>query len=140
MNKPLAVSSQLPKLIVPVFLGEPLHYQLWQNTFNALINSKPLDVDTKLNYLIQSVSGKPRHVVEHYMLIRMEEANQNAQEMCFLIGTATLAPSVLRSLQNWRSGARYHQEMPWHCEISQDFIDKVSTARLTIPSLGILNS
>ncbi len=81
VNKRLAVSSQLPKINVPVFVGEPLHCPLWQNTFNALIDSKPLDVDTKLNYLNQYVSGKPRLGVEHYMLIGTEEAYQKARDV-----------------------------------------------------------
>ena len=72
------------------------------------------------------------------MLIRIEEANQNAQEMCFLIGTATLAPSVLRSLQNWRSGARYHQEMPWHCEISQTSLTRSVLQDSQYPALVFL--
>ena len=62
VNKQLAVSSQLPKISVPVFNGDPLRYPLWKNSFNSLIDSQPLDSTTKLNYLNQYVTGKPKNI------------------------------------------------------------------------------
>ncbi|XP_038055409.1 uncharacterized protein LOC119727556 [Patiria miniata] len=81
VNKRLVASSQLPKIAVPQFNGDPLQYPLWRNSFNSLIDSQPLDADTKLNYLNQYVTGKPKHLVEHYMLIGTEEAYTQARKV-----------------------------------------------------------
>ncbi|XP_071784536.1 uncharacterized protein [Asterias amurensis] len=138
VNKRLAVSSQLPKINVPVFVGEPLHYPLWQNAFNALIDSKPLDVDTKLNYLNQYVAGKPRQVVEHYMLIGTEEAYQKARDVLAdrYGNTSVISCAFTTKLEKW---SRIPPRDAVALRDFSDFLDKVSAARLTIPSLGILD-
>ena len=74
INKQVTASSQLPKITVPVLSGDPLQYPMWHNAFHALIDLKPLDTNTKLNYLSQYVAGKPRQVVEHYLLIGTGDA------------------------------------------------------------------
>ena len=69
VNKSLAVSSQLPKVQIPIFSGDPLQYPVWKTAFTTLIDSKPMDSKTKLSLLNQFVTGKPKQVVEHYLLI-----------------------------------------------------------------------
>ena len=56
VNQCLVASSQLPKIAVPLFSGDPLQYPLWRNSFTSLIDTQPLDPDTKLNYLNQYVT------------------------------------------------------------------------------------
>ena len=80
------VSGQLPKFIITVFNGDPLQYPVWKSTSNTLVDSRPLETDMKLNMLNQYVTGKPKQVVEHHLLIGTEDAHQKArsvlQERC----------------------------------------------------------
>ena len=78
VSKHLFVSGQLPKLTISVFNGDTLQYPVWKNTFNALVDSRPPGADIKLNMLNQYVTGKPKQVVEHYLLSGTEDAYQKA--------------------------------------------------------------
>ena len=69
LSKQLFVSGHLPKLSISVFNGDPLQYPVWKSAFNDLVDSRPLEPDIKLNLLNQHVAGKPKQVVEHYLLI-----------------------------------------------------------------------
>ena len=69
VSKQLFVSGHLPELSISVFNGDPLQYPVWKSAFNALLDSRPLEPDMKLNLLNQHVAGKPKQVVEHYLLI-----------------------------------------------------------------------
>ena len=79
MSKELFASGQLPKLTISVFEGDPLQYPVWKSAFNALVDSRPLEADIKFNMLNQYVTGKPKQVVEHYLLIGTEDAYQKAR-------------------------------------------------------------
>jgi len=81
VNRQLAISGQLPKISIPVFGGDPLEYPTWNSSFSALIESKSMDAQTKLNFLHQYISGKPKQVVEQYMLIGTEDAYQSARSL-----------------------------------------------------------
>ena len=86
VNKQLFVSGQLSKITIPIFGGDPLQYPAWNSVFNALVDSRPMEADIKLNMLNQFVPGKPKQAVEHYLLIGTEDAYQKAksilQERC----------------------------------------------------------
>lgn len=45
VNIQLAVAGQLPKVSIPIFIGDPLQYPMWNSSFNALIDSKPMDAN-----------------------------------------------------------------------------------------------
>ena len=79
VSKQLFVSGQLPKITIPIFIGDPLQYPVWKSAFNALVDSRPMEADIKLNILNQYVAGKPKQVVEHYLLIGTEDAYQKAK-------------------------------------------------------------
>ncbi|XP_068748845.1 uncharacterized protein [Montipora capricornis] len=81
VSKQLFVSGHLPKLSISVFNGDPLQYPVWKSTFNALVDSRPLEPDIKLNLLNQHIAGKPKQVVEHYLLIGTEDAYQKARSV-----------------------------------------------------------
>ena len=49
--------------------------------FNALVDSRPLEADIKLNMLNQYATGKPKQVVEHYLLTETEDAYQKARSV-----------------------------------------------------------
>ena len=48
---------------------------------HALVDSRPLEADIKLTMLNQYVTGKPKQVVEHYLLIGTEDAYQKARSV-----------------------------------------------------------
>ena len=103
VNRQLAMFGQLPKISIPIFNGDSLQYPAWNSSFNALIDSKPMDAQAKLNFLNQYLSGKPKQVVEQYLLIETDEAYQSARKLlkerygnCNVVGSA-----FLNKLENW---------------------------------------
>ena len=135
VSKQLFVSGQLPKLTIN---GDPLQYPVWKSTFNALVDSRPLEADIKLNMLNQYVTGKPKQVVEHYLLIGTEDAYQKARSVlqerygnCNAVSTA-----FIHKLESWpKIGPK---DAVAFREFS-DFLDKVLAAKKTIPGLSILD-
>lgn len=57
VNRQLAISGQMLEISIPVFNGDPLQYPMWNSSFSALIDCKPMDAQTKLNFLNQYLSG-----------------------------------------------------------------------------------
>ena len=49
VSKQLFVSGHLPELSISVFNGDPLQYPVWKSAFNALVDSRLLEPDIKLN-------------------------------------------------------------------------------------------
>ena len=49
----LFVSGQLTKITFPTFNDDPLQYPVWKSAFNALVDSRPMEADIKLNMLNQ---------------------------------------------------------------------------------------
>ena len=103
VSKQLFVSGHLPKLSISVFNGDPLQCPVWKSAFNALVDSRPLEPDIKLNLLNQHVAGKPKQVVEHYLLIGTEDAYQKARSVlqerygnCNVVSTA-----FINQLEKW---------------------------------------
>ena len=138
VSKELFVSGQLPKLTIPVFEGDPLQYPVWKSAFNALVDSRPLAADIKLNMLNQYVTGKPKQVVEHYLLIGTEDAYQKARSVlqerygnCNVVSTA-----FINKLEKWpKIGPKDASALR---EFS-DMLDKVLAAKNTIPGLSVLD-
>ena len=138
VNRQLAISGQLPKISTPVFSGDPLEYPTWNSPFSALIDSKPMDAQIKLNFLHQYISGKPKQVVDQYMLIGTEDTYQSARSLlkerygnCNVVGTA-----FMNKLENWpKIGIRDAESLR---DLS-DFLQKIIAARETIPSLAVLD-
>ena len=138
VNRQLAISGQLPKISIPVFNGDPLQYPAWNSSFNALIDSKPMDAQAKLNFLNQYLSGKPKQVVEQYLLIGTDEAYQSARKLlkerygnCNVVGSA-----FLNKLENWpKVGIKDTETLR---DLS-DFLEKIKAARETTPSLEVLD-
>ena len=97
-----------------------------------------MDTSTKLNLLNQYVSGKPRQVVEHYLLLGTEDAYQRARSLlherygnCNVIST-----SFLDKLEKWpKIGIKDSLSLR---EFS-DFLNKVVAAQKTIKSLALLD-
>ena len=120
VNRQLAISGQLPKISIPVFNGDPLQYPSWNSSFNALIDSKPMDAQAKLNFLNQYLLGKPKQVVEQYLLIRTDEAYQSARK---------------NKLENWpKVGIKDAETLR---DLS-DFLETIKAAKEITPSLEVL--
>ena len=139
VSKELFVSGQLPKLTISVFSeGGTLQNPVWKNAFNALVDSRPLAADIKLNMLNQYVTGKPKQVVEHYLLIGTEDAYQKARSVlqerygnCNVVSTAFINKS-----EKWpKIGPKDASALR---EFS-DMLDKVLAAKNTIPGLSVLD-
>ena len=139
VSKQLFISGQLPKLTISVFNGDPLQYPVWKSAFNALVDSRPLEADIKLNMLNQYVTGKPKQVVEHYLLIGTEDAYQKAQVPNCRKGmenSNVVSTAFINKLEKWpKIGAKDAIALR---EFS-DLLDKILAAKETIPGLSVLN-
>ena len=132
VSKQLFVSGQLPKLTISVFNCDSLQYPVWKSTFNALVDSRPLGADIKLNMLNQYVTGKPKQVVEHYLLSGTEDAYQQARSVpqerygnCNVVSTA-----LINKLESWPIIGPKHAVA---LREFSDFLDKILAAKKTIP-------
>lgn len=103
VSKQLFVSGQRLKITIPIFSGDSLKFPVWKSAFNALVDSRPMEADIKLNILNQYVAGKPKQVVEHYLLIGTEDAYQKAKSElqerygnCNVVSTAFIS-----KLEKW---------------------------------------
>ena len=59
----LAISGKLPNVSIPFFSGDPLEYPTWNSPFSALIDSKPMDAQTKLNFYISTSQESPKDLL-----------------------------------------------------------------------------
>ena len=108
---------------------------MWKSAFNALVDSRPLAADIKLNMLNQYVTGKPKQVVEHYLLIGTEHAFQKARSVfqerygnCNVVCTA-----FINKMEKWpKIGPKDASALR---EFS-DMLNKVLAAKNTIPCKG----
>ncbi|XP_063959727.1 uncharacterized protein LOC129282006 [Lytechinus pictus] len=134
----LAAFSQLPKIDVPIFSGDPLQYTLWKNAFDCTVDSKPIGEQYKLNYLNTYVSGKAKEIVEHHLLIGGRNAYQEAlKQLEERFGDPnTISVSYTKKLTSWpkissrdASGLRDFA----------DFLQKVVAAKRRVRNLGILD-
>ncbi|XP_041461230.1 uncharacterized protein LOC121412484 [Lytechinus variegatus] len=134
----LAISSQLPKLEIPMFSGDPLRYALWKNGFTNLVDSKPLDGATKLNYLNSYVTGEPKKIVEHFILLGTEEAYLQAMELLQKrYGSGSVISAAFSNkLTSW---PRIFDKDPAGLRKFADFLEQVAAAKSTESSLGILD-
>ena len=97
-----------------------------------------MEADIKLNMLNQYVAGKPKQVVEHYLLIGTEDAYQKAKSVlqerygnCNVVSTA-----FINKLEKWpKIGPKDAIALR---EFS-DLLDKILAAKDTIPGLSILD-
>ena len=48
-SRPTSSPFRLPAVKIPVFSGDPLEYPVWTSAFKALVDSREMDADTKLN-------------------------------------------------------------------------------------------
>ena len=113
-------------------------YPLWQNSFTALVDSQPMNADTKLNYLYQCVIGKPRQLVEHYLLIGTEEAYTKAKSLLSerYGNNSVVSTAFTRKLQQWpKLAPKYSSGL----RDFADFLGKIEAIRATVSSLGVLD-
>ena len=134
----LALSSQVSKISVPVFTGDPLEYPIWNSTFYALVDSKQMNVQSKMNLLSQYVSGKPKQVVDYYMLIGTNQAYQEARELLHerYGNENVVSTAFISKLNSW---PKVNAKDPNCLRMFSDFLLKVVAAKKTIHSLDVLD-
>ena len=121
-----------------MFSGDPLLYPLWQNAYYALIDSKPSGTNVKLNYLSQYIKGKPKQVLEHYLLIGTSDAYKVAKDvLAERYGNSSVIGTAFASkLEKW---SRISPRDATALRDFLDFFDKITVARPTVLSLGVLD-
>ncbi|KAK3745999.1 hypothetical protein QZH41_017318, partial [Actinostola sp. cb2023] len=137
-SKPSNHIFHLPTVKIHVFSGDPLEYPEWNSAFEALIDSREMDADTKLNLLNQYVLGSPKQVVEHYLLIGTKDAYVKAKSVLQerYGNSNVVSAAFLSKLEKWpKVGPRDASGLR---EFS-DFLDKIVAARKIIASLAILD-
>ena len=97
-----------------------------------------MDTKTNLSFLDQFVTGKPKRIVEHYLLIGADNAYKKAKALlhercgnCNVIRTA-----FIEKLEKW---SKVNQKDHSALRDFSDFLEKIIAARETIPSLAFLD-
>ncbi|XP_041484991.1 uncharacterized protein LOC121431537 isoform X2 [Lytechinus variegatus] len=134
----LAAFSQLPKIDVPIFSGDPLQYTLWKNAFDCTVDSKPIGEQYKLNYLNAYVSGRAKEIVEHHLLIGGSNAYQEAlKQLEDRFGDPnTISVSYTKKLTSWPKISSHDAS---GLRDFADFLQKVVAAKRRVRNLGILD-
>ncbi|XP_041472654.1 uncharacterized protein LOC121421920 [Lytechinus variegatus] len=138
LNRHMLIQAQLPKVNVPLFSGDPLSYPLWKNSFDSTVHMKPLDDGAKLNLLHSCVAGKPKEIVQHFVLIGSLDAYEQAREtLSRRYGDPTVVSSAFTSKLN--SWGRINSRDATGLQDFSDCLAKVVAAKKSIKSLGILD-
>ncbi|XP_041458034.1 uncharacterized protein LOC121410188 [Lytechinus variegatus] len=138
LNRHMLIQAQLPKVDVPLFSGDPLSYPLWKNSFDSTVHMKPLDDGAKLNLLHSCVAGKPKEIVQHFVLIGSPDAYEQAREtLSRRYGDPTVVSSAFTSKLN--SWGRINSRDATGLQDFSDCLAKVVAAKKSIKSLGILD-
>ena len=97
--------SQLPKLKLSVFSGDPLEFQQWLVTFKAVIEDKSTDPAGRMQYLMQFTSGEPRTLISSYLLDQSSTGYASAlQELIKEFGDpVVLARAYLGKIDTWQT-------------------------------------
>ena len=120
------LTRQLPNISIPVFNDDPLQYSIWQSSFNAFIDSKLIDAKMKLNFLNQFVTGKPKKIVEHFLLIGSERYDNSN----------VVSSTLISKLEEWLCIGTKNADA---LSDFSDFLLKIKAAKATIPSLDVFD-
>ena len=95
--------SQLPKLELTVFEGDPLNFQQWIMSFEKLIEDSTSDPARRMHYLMQYTSGEANVVVSGCALDQSREGYSNAKgELRKEFGNpVVLARAYLKRIDDW---------------------------------------
>ena len=97
--------SQLPKLELSVFRGDPLNFQQWMVSFEKVIEESTSDATHRLHYLLQFTSGEANVIVSGFALDQSHESYSNAKmELKREFGNPIiLARSYLKTIDAWNT-------------------------------------
>jgi hypothetical protein len=95
--------SQLPKLELKVFKGDPLEFQQWRVSFEKLVEEVTSDPVKRLHYLMQYTIGDANTLVSAYSLDQSENGYQSAKgELVKEFGDPyVLARAYLKTIEQW---------------------------------------
>ena len=135
---------RIPQAKPETFKGEEgvdrTRYFLWENSFDALVDSVPVTSQQKLHLLYQYIDGKAKKVVEQlqYMVDDPESAYQSARKILKerFGNTAVIGTEFERKLKAWPKISPYDASA---LEEFGDFLHQVEIASDHIESLKVFN-
>jgi len=97
--------SQLPKLDLPVFAGDPIEFQQWLGSFENIIEDAVSDPAKRLHYLMQYTTGSAKMLVSGHALNQTEAGYGAAKaELVKEFGDPyILARAYLKRIEAWKS-------------------------------------
>ena len=97
--------SQLPKLDLPVFAGDPIEFQQWLGSFENIIEDAVSDPAKRLHYLMQYTTGSVKMLVSGHALNQTEAGYGAAKaELVKEFGDPyILARAYLKRIEAWKS-------------------------------------
>ena len=97
--------TQLPKLELSVFSGDPIEFQQWLVSFENIIEDATADPARRLHYLMQYTADSARVLVSGHALNQTAEGYKAAkEELIKEFGDAyTLARAYLKQIENWKN-------------------------------------
>ena len=96
--------TQLPKLELSVFSGDPLEFQQWLVSFENIIEDATADPARRLHYLMQYTADSAKVLVSGHALNQTAEGYKAAkEELKKEYGDAyTLARAYLKQIESWK--------------------------------------
>ena len=80
-QRQLALSMALPKVEVPTFGGDPIHYSQFIRSFETLIENKTASSSARLSYLIQYTSGDVQELMRSCLTINADDGYEKARSL-----------------------------------------------------------
>ncbi|KAK3750705.1 hypothetical protein QZH41_005748 [Actinostola sp. cb2023] len=126
--------SKLPSPEPGIFSGDLLHYPIWIQAFETLIENKTTRPNERIHFLRKYVAGEAKEAIDGLLLLKCDDAYQKAKEMLskrfgdpFAIATA-----YRQKLESWPKiqnsdvkGLRKFTDFLAHCEKAMDGISSL---------------
>ena len=130
--------NRIPVVEPPVFLGEPLRYHDWIQSFTALVERRSVRQEDRLHYLKKYLGGEALEAVEGFLLLDSPDAYQDAKELLQQRygDSFTLANAYRDKLEAW---PKIQGNDPKALRRYSDFLRQCLAAKESISSLSVLD-
>ena len=130
--------NRIPVIEPPVFTGEPLKYNEWQQSFVSLVEQRAIRDSDRLFYLKRYLGGEALAAVEGFLLLDSPTAYQDAKTLLReRYGNGFILANAYRDkLDSWpQIAGNDHQSLRSY----SDFLRQCLCAMKTIDGLAILD-
>ncbi|KAK3726566.1 hypothetical protein QZH41_001952, partial [Actinostola sp. cb2023] len=126
--------SKLPSPEPGIFSGDLLHYPIWIQAFETLIENKTTRTNERIHFLRKYVAGEAKEAIDGLLLLNSDDAYQKAKEMLSkrFGDPFAIASAYRQKLESWpkiqnsdAKGLRKFTDFLAHCEKAMDGISSL---------------